>query len=112
MTLIRKLALALCLAFLSTTYVNSQDISTTGNLINYSTAPTATTSVWNNGVYVNQLCFGAGQPGNCGPNPSINSSGNINFSYGTADLNQVININTIRLDSKQYTQKNLAECLC
>jgi hypothetical protein len=33
MTLIRKLALVLCLAFLSTTYVNSQDISITGNLI-------------------------------------------------------------------------------
>jgi hypothetical protein len=44
-------------------------------------------------VYVNQLCFYAGEPGNCGPNPSIRSGGLINFSYGTADLNQVININ-------------------
>ena len=33
MTLIRKLALALSLAFLSTSYSNSQDISITGNLI-------------------------------------------------------------------------------
>jgi hypothetical protein len=49
--------------------------------------------VWNNGVYVNQLCFGAGQPGNCGPNPTVRSGGYINFSYGTADLNQVVNIN-------------------
>jgi hypothetical protein len=44
-------------------------------------------------VYVNQLCFAAGQPGNCGPNPSVRPGGYINFSYGTADLNQVININ-------------------
>jgi hypothetical protein len=45
-------------------------------------------------VYVNQLCFYAGEPGNCGPNPSIIPGGRIHFSYGTADLNQVININT------------------
>jgi hypothetical protein len=44
-------------------------------------------------VYVNQLCFYAGEPGNCGPNPSIRQGGAINFSYGTADLNQIININ-------------------
>jgi len=86
--------LALSLAFLSTNYSNAQDISTTGNLINYGTAPTSTTSTWNNGVYVNQLCFYAGEPGNCGPNPSIIPGGRIHFSYGTADLNQVININT------------------
>jgi hypothetical protein len=79
---------------LSTNYSNAQDISTTGNLINYGTAPTSTTSTWNNGVYVNQLCFYAGEPGNCGPNPSIIPGGRIHFSYGTADLNQVININT------------------
>ena len=65
----------------------------TGNLINYSSSPTDTTSIWNNGVYVNQLCFGAGQPGNCGPNPSIREGNNINFSYGTVNLNQIVNIN-------------------
>ena len=94
MTLIRKWASVLCLVLLCSSFSNAQVDSITGNLINYGTAPTSTTSTWNNGVYVNQLCFGAGQPGNCGPNPSINSSGNINFSYGTADLNQTININT------------------
>jgi len=72
---------------------NAQVNSTTGDLINSGTSPTATTSTWNNGVYVNQLCFGAGQPGNCGPNPSVRPGGYINFSYGTADLNQVVNIN-------------------
>ena len=82
------------MAFLSTSYSNSQTVDpTTGNLINTGTAPTDTTSTWNNGVYVNQLCFYAGEPGNCGPNPSIRNGGYINFSYGTADLNQVININ-------------------
>jgi hypothetical protein len=94
MTLTRKLALALCLAFsFITLSSNAQVDSTTGNLINYGTSATDTTSRWNNGVYVNQLCFQAGQPGNCGPNPSIRDGGYINFSYGTADLNQVVNIN-------------------
>lgn len=85
--------MALCLASLFTSYSNAQVDPTTGNLINYGTAPTDTTSTWNNGVYVNQLCFYAGEPGNCGPNPSVRPGGYINFSYGTADLNQVVNIN-------------------
>jgi hypothetical protein len=72
---------------------NGQVDPTTGNLINTGSAPTNTTSTWNNGVYVNQLCFYAGEPGNCGPNPSIRNGGIINFSYGTTDLNQVVNIN-------------------
>jgi hypothetical protein len=94
MTLTKKLASALCLAFWFTSYSNAQVDPTTGNLINYGTTPTDTTSIWNNGVYVNTLCFYAGEPGNCGPNPSIRDGGNINFSYGLTDLNQVININT------------------
>ena len=83
------------MALLCSSYSNSQSIDpVTGNLINYSSSPTDTTSIWNNGVYVNQLCFGAGQPGNCGPNPSIREGNNINFSYGTVNLNQIVNINT------------------
>ena len=86
--------MALSLALLCSSYSNSQSIDpVTGNLINYGTSPTETTSIWNNGVYVNQLCFGAGQPGNCGPNPSIREGNNINFSYGTVNLNQIVNIN-------------------
>ena len=73
---------------------NAQVDSTTGNLINYGTSATDTTSTWNNGVYVNQLCFQAGQAGNCGPNPSVRPGGIINFSYGQVDLNQIVNINT------------------
>ena len=86
--------MALFLGLLCSSYSNSQSIDpVTGNLINYGTSPTETTSTWNNGVYVNQLCFGAGQPGNCGPNPSIREGNNINFSYGTVNLNQIVNIN-------------------
>jgi hypothetical protein len=98
MTLIRKLALAVCWALLLTAYsasTNAQTVDyTTGDLINSGTSPTDTTSTWNNGVYVNTLCFQAGQAGNCGPNPSVRAaSGSINFSYGQTDLNQVVNIN-------------------
>ena len=86
--------MALCLASsFITLSSNAQVDPTTGNLINSGTSPTDTTSIWNNGVYVNQLCFAAGQPGNCGPNPSVRPGGNINFSYGTTDLNQIVNIN-------------------
>ncbi len=83
------------MGLLCSSYSNSQTTDpTTGNLINSGTSPTDTTSIWNNGVYVNQLCFGAGQPGNCGPNPSIRDGGStINFSYGQTDLNQIVNIN-------------------
>lgn len=86
--------MALCWVLLCSSYSNAQVDSTTGNLINFTGTPTATTSNWVNGVYVNQICFQAGQPGNCGPNPSIRaSSGNINFSYGNVDLHQIVNIN-------------------
>lgn len=86
----------LCWAFLFITLSSKAQTSvdyTTGNLINTGTTPTDTTSTWNNGVYVNTLCFQAGQAGNCGPNPSVRPGGYINFSYGTADLNQIVNIN-------------------
>jgi len=86
--------LALCLVLLSSSYSNAQVDSTTGNLINFTGTPTATTSNWNNGVYVNQLgCFGGNTPGNCGPYPNVRTDGNINFSYGQVDLNQIVNIN-------------------
>ena len=84
--------LFLALSFISHSKAQTVDPST-GNLINSGTTPTDTTSVWNNGVYVNTLCFHAGEPDNCGPKPSIRSGGNINFSYGQIDLNQVVNIN-------------------
>ena len=84
------------MGLLCSSYSNSQTVdTTTGNLINYSVSPTDTTSIWNNGVYVNQLgCFGGNyNTGYCGPNPNVQTSGNINFSYGTVNLNQIVNIN-------------------
>lgn len=85
--------MALSLAFLFTNYSNSQDISSTGNLVNYGTTSTDTSSVWQNGVYVNQLsCWAWGDPGNCGPNPSIRPGGYINFSYGMTDLYQIASV--------------------
>ena len=84
--------LCLALSFISHSKAQTVDPNT-GNLINSGTTPTDTTSIWNNGVYVNQLCFQAGQPGNCGPRPSIRDGSNINFSYGQTDLNQIVNVN-------------------
>jgi len=83
----------LCLALSFTKPSNSQVDSTTGNLVNITSSPTAITGKWVNGVYVNELtCWQGGDPGNCGPNPSIRPGGNINFSYGQVNLNQVVNI--------------------
>lgn len=42
---------------------------------------------WNQGL----PCWGPGGPVYCGPKPYFNN-GSINFSYGTTDLNQVVNI--------------------
>jgi len=100
MTLIRKLALALCLGLLCSSYSNSQTVdTTTGNLTNFTGSPTDTTSVWNNAGSVGQslTCWSAGGQGYCGPNPRVSAWGAgsnvINFSYGTVDLNQIVNIN-------------------
>jgi hypothetical protein len=96
MTALRKLVWVACWAWLLSSYSASINAvtpdPTTGNLVNFTGTPTATTGNWVNGVYVNQLCFQAGQPGNCGPYPSVNQSGSINFSYGGVNLYQVVNI--------------------
>ena len=85
-----------CWACLLTSYsasTNSQTPDpTTGNLVNFTGTPTATTGNWVNGVYTNTICFHAGDPGNCGPYPSVQRTGNINFSYGGVNLYQVVNI--------------------
>ena len=87
-----------CWALLLTSYsasINAQTPDpTTGNLINFSGTPTATTGNWVNGVYVNGLtCWRPGDPGNCGPYPNVQTNGSINFSYGQVNLYQVVNIN-------------------
>lgn len=84
----------LCSVLLFSRYSNAQEILTTGNLVNFTGTPTATTGNWVNGVYVNSLtCWQPGGPGNCGPYPNVQTNGNINFSYGQVNLNQVVNIN-------------------
>ena len=105
MKLIRNLALVLCLALLCSSYSNSQTTSsqatggTTDSLTNFTGSPTDTTSVWNNAGSVGQplTCWAGGDPGYCGPNPRVSAWGAgsnvINFSYGTVDLNQIVNIN-------------------
>jgi hypothetical protein len=96
MTALRKLVSVACWALLLSSYSASTNAvtpdPTTGNLVNFTGTPTATTGNWVNGVYVNQLCFHAGDPGNCGPYPSVQQTGNINFSYGGVNLYQVVNI--------------------
>ena len=89
--------MALCLALLSISHSNAQTIDyVTGNLINFSGSPTSTTSNWNNAGSFGQplTCWQSGDPGYCGPLPRVNPNGggNINFSYGLTDLNQVINV--------------------
>jgi hypothetical protein len=77
--------------------VNAQVDPTTGNLINFTGTPTTTTGNWNNvGQFGGSLtCWRGGDPGYCGPQPRVNANGYgvINFSYGTTDLNQIVNIN-------------------
>jgi len=98
--------LALCLVLLSSSYSNSQSlntatgtISTTGDLVNFTGSPTDTTSNWNGAGSVGAplTCWRGGDPGYCGPNPRVSAWGAgsnvINFSYGTVNLNQVVDIN-------------------
>jgi hypothetical protein len=99
--MLKKIALAvllLCKAATAqnTTALEPGQVYSTGNLVNWTapntTAPTtSTTSPWINGVYSNTLCFYAGDPGNCGPNPTVRS-GSINFSYGLTDIYQVTSV--------------------
>ena len=80
--------MVLCWACWFTNSSNAQTIDTTGNVVN--------NNQWNNAVYQNQLtCWGYGDPGYCGPNPIVRPGGNINFSYGTADLYQIKSIASI-----------------
>jgi hypothetical protein len=112
MILIRKLALALSLAFLSTSYSNSQQIDTTGNLTNFTNQATSITSTWQNAGTIGQplTCWYSGDPGYCGPLPRVAAWGEgsniINFSYGLTDLYQVVNIKNALPNSGTGLQVN------
>lgn len=68
--------------------LDPNQIYNTGNVVQMTT--TTSGSTWVNGVYQDQLtCWGWGDPGNCGPNPSVRPGNYINYSYGYTDLYQV-----------------------
>ena len=104
--------MGLFLVLLSTKYSNSQDISTTGNLTNFTNQATGTTSTWQNAGTIGQqlTCWEAGGPGYCGPLPRVAAWGEgsnvINFSYGLTDLNQVVNIKNALPNSGTGLQVN------
>lgn len=106
------MAWALCLAFLFTNYSNSQDISTTGNLVNFTNQANSVTSTWQNAGTIGEplTCWAYGDPGYCGPLPRVGTSGagsnTINFSYGLTDLYQVVNIKNALPNSGTGLQVN------
>ncbi len=106
------MAWALCLAFLFTSYSNSQDISTTGNLVNFTNQANSVTSTWQNAGTIGEplTCWAYGDPGYCGPLPRVAAWGTgtnvINFSYGLTDLNQVVNIKNALPNSGTGLQVN------
>lgn len=89
MTLIRKLASALFLVLLFTSYSNAQQLDyTTGNIVQQTISGSGTTP-WVNGVYQDNLtCWAWGNPGYCGPNAIVRPGNSINFSYGSTYLYQ------------------------
>ena len=84
--------------FLFISFSNAQDISYTGNLVNFTTQANNVTSTWQNAGSIGQplTCWAWGDPGYCGPQPRVAAWGEgtniINFSYGMTDLYQLINI--------------------
>lgn len=104
--------MGLFLVLLSTKYSNSQDISTTGNLTNFTNQATGTTSTWQNAGTIGQqlTCWEPGGQGYCGPLPRVAAWGPgsnvINFSYGLTDLNQIVNIKNALPNSGTGLQVN------
>jgi hypothetical protein len=78
----------------TTTSIDPNQIYNTGNLVNWGPAASNSgpTSQWINGIYQQNLtCWAWGDPGNCGPLPTV-TPGNINFSFGLTDIHQITNI--------------------
>jgi hypothetical protein len=74
-------------------FAQTPSIDITGNLVNNTQTATATTSTWQNVVFDTELkCWAPGDAGYCGPQPIVRPSGDINFSYGTADIYQRVNV--------------------
>ncbi len=104
--------MALSLAFLSTSYSNSQQVDTTGNLTNFTSQANSTTSTWQNAGTIGEplTCWASGDPGYCGPLPRVAAwgvgSNVINFSYGLTDLNQTVAIKNALPNSGTGLQVN------
>ena len=94
------MASALCLAFSFTPLLSKAQalepgqVYTTGNIVQ--NTPQGGPTPWVGGVYQDNLtCWAWGDPGNCGPNPTVRPGGNINFSYGSTYLYQQQHISTL-----------------
>ena len=104
--------MGLFLALLSTKYSNSQQVDTTGNLTNFTNQANSVTSTWQNAGTIGEplTCWEAGGPGYCGPLPRVAAWGSgsnvINFSYGLADLYQIVNIKNALPNSGTGLQVN------
>ena len=104
--------MALSLVLLSISYSNSQDISSTGNLVNFTNQANPVTSTWQNAGTIGEplTCWAQGDPGYCGPLPRVAAWGTgtnvINFSYGFTDLNQIVNIKNALPNSGTGLQVN------
>ena len=98
--MVKKLVLSIALIWGAavaqnvTTTSESGVIYNTGNLVNNTATATDVTTTWQNiGLWNQGLpCWGPGGPVYCGPLPYFNN-GSLNYSYGTADVNQTVNIN-------------------
>ena len=104
--------MGLFLVLLSTKYSNSQQVDTTGNLTNFTNQANSVTSTWQNAGTIGEplTCWEAGGPGYCGPLPRVAAWGSgsnvINFSYGLADLYQIVNIKNALPNSGTGLQVN------
>ena len=104
--------MGLFLVLLSTSYSNSQQVDTTGNLTNFTNQANSTTSTWQNAGTIGDplTCWAQGDPGYCGPLPRVAAWGSgsnvINFSYGLTDLNQIVNIKNALPNSGTGLQVN------
>ena len=100
------------MAFLLTSYSNSQQIDTTGNLTNFTNQANSVTSTWQNAgpIGLPLTCWAQGDPGYCGPLPRVAAWGTgsniINFSYGLTDLYQIVNIKNALPNSGTGLQVN------
>ena len=71
----------------ATGQLDPTQVYTTGNIVQ--NTPQGGPTPWVNGVYQDTLtCWGAGDPGHCGPNAIVRPGNLINFSYGSSYLFQ------------------------